>query len=293
MKNIEDFIKQNSFLKDLYDVIRIIEPITNKVILISDGKEKYLEGSCYKFWGRSKKCANCITMRAYINNKTYMKIEYNKENSFLITAAPINVESRRYVVELLKNITEIGIVENIDRKIQNAIQDMNDLIIKDELTGIYNRRFINEQLPSELANSKLNQSKLTVMMIDIDDFKPINDNYGHLYGDFLIVQVSNFLRDKVSENIGWVARYGGDEFFAVLNNISKNEAIELAESLRKEISEKIYVNNNKKITLSISIGMFFCGDKELNTEEVISNVDKNLYIAKNKGKNSICFGSYD
>jgi diguanylate cyclase (GGDEF)-like protein len=289
MENIIDFIESNTVLKSLYDVIRIIDPNMSKEIIISEQKETILKESCYQFWGTSKQCKNCVTMRAFINNKSFTKIEYNRERIFLVVACPINFGQKKYVLELLKDITETGVIENIEKRtgdgITTAMKEMNDLIIKDELTGVYNRRFINEQLPFALLNSKLKVTSLTVMMIDIDNFKDVNDNYGHLGGDTILSQVSHLIQEKITEDIGWIARYGGDEFFILLDNIDISRAFEIAENLRTQVYETIFVYNKESIKVSVSIGIYSCDNMCLTAEEVIYNVDKKLYLAKEKGRN--------
>lgn len=289
MENVNNFIEQNIFLQNLYDVIRIIEPIANKEVLFVNGKEPKLKDSCYKFWKKSKRCNNCVTMRAYFDKRTYVKIEYNKEKIFLVTATPANIGSEDYVIELLKDITESGIIENIDKRTQEdvggAIQGMNNLVVKDELTGVFNRRFINERLPAALHSSKLNNKPLSVMMLDIDHFKLINDKYGHLAGDAVLVQFSKLLKNRVESEIGWVARYGGDEFLILLNGISADDAFNIAKDLREQICENTFIYKDNIIEVRVSIGVYFCDDSKITPEEVINNVDKKLYLAKEKGRN--------
>ncbi|MDP4088393.1 MAG: GGDEF domain-containing protein [Bacillota bacterium] len=291
MDNIYEFINKNTFIQKLYDVIRIIEPVSNKEVMFTDGKEPIAKNCCYEFWKKSKRCSNCVTMRAYYDKKTYVKIEYNKDKIFLVTASPIRIGSEDYVIELLKDITETGIIENIEKRTQEgivgAIQEMNNLVVKDGLTGVYNRRFINEQLPSALLANKLGSKPLTVMMIDIDHFKLINDEYGHLAGDAALIQISKLLQDSTEEEIGWAARYGGEEFFLLVYDKEPREAFEFAESLRKTIYENVFTYNEVKIKLSVSIGVYICEDVSLSPEEIIANADRKLYLAKEKGRNRI------
>ncbi|MDZ5017060.1 diguanylate cyclase, partial [Clostridium perfringens] len=133
-----------------------------------------------------------ISMRAYNEADTFVKIEYNKEKIYMIMASPIVMENKKYVFEMLKDVTNTGIIENFSEKtseeIQLYINGMNDKIIKDELTGIYNRRFIDERLPIDILKSASQKSPLSIIIADIDFFKSINSNYGHLAGDYILFE---------------------------------------------------------------------------------------------------------
>jgi diguanylate cyclase (GGDEF)-like protein len=160
----------------------------------------------------------------------------------------------------------------------------------DPLTGIYNRRSFNEMLMREIARSEREKSEFCLVMIDIDNFKRINDVYGHLVGDAVLKN----LAAKVNESIRYgdvFARYGGEEFAIILPSTSSEGAFALAERIRKNIVIKPYVLYEKSIFYTISIGLaMFRGKTPCNKDELIRNADEALYISKNEGKNRVSIG---
>ena len=152
----------------------------------------------------------------------------------------------------------------------------------DSLTGLWNHGYFQYLLGEEIKRSSLAKSRFTLLMIDIDDFKAFNDTYGHQAGDSMLREISGKFRD-IARKIDVIARYGGEEFVIILPMTKKEEALILAERIRKavEISSSL-----KNITISIGVASFpEDGDTK---EALISKADKALYEAKRSGKNKIC-----
>lgn len=154
-----------------------------------------------------------------------------------------------------------------------------DKLYKDGMTGLYNNEYIKKILSKEISNDNI----FSTIMIDIDDFKKINDNYGHLFGDRVITEVAENLETIVGQQ-GYVSRYGGDEFLIVLPKFSKKDAVSTAHFIRSSIKDlnKYYINN---AYISLSIGV--CENQVKTVDECINIVDDLLYIAKKQGKD--CF----
>jgi len=232
-------------------------------------------------------------MRAYIEDDTVVKLE-NKENKiFLITATPVNINNKKYIVEIVKDITQnrqlCDINISIPTDTKSIIDEMNDKIIKDELTGIYNRRFINERLPVDINKSRILGTPLSIIMTDIDFFKNINDNYGHFTGDKLLKDFASLLRNSIEEGNDWVARYGGDEFLIVLNNIDEVIAFKIAENIRKNLEVTKFIYNDITISITSSFGVYSITDDKLDLANIISSIDENLYKAKKTGRNKTVY----
>ncbi|MBN1577086.1 MAG: GGDEF domain-containing protein, partial [Chitinispirillaceae bacterium] len=157
----------------------------------------------------------------------------------------------------------------------------------DPLTGVFNRRSFNEMLMREMARTERAKNEFCLAMIDIDDFKRINDVYGHLVGDAVLKD----LAARVNENIRFgdvFARYGGEEFAIILPNTSLDGALALAERIRKSISSRPYELYEKSISYSVSIGLaMFSGRTPCKKEELISDTDEALYLSKREGKNRV------
>ncbi|MFL0195442.1 diguanylate cyclase [Clostridium sp. WILCCON 0269] len=157
--------------------------------------------------------------------------------------------------------------------------------VTDGLTGIYNRRYINERLPIDVNNSIIHGHPLSVIMTDIDHLKNINDKYGHVVGDRIIKDFANLIKNSIRKGSDWVGRYGGDEFLIVLNNTELENAYNVAEKIRKTISDTIFEYGDTNVRITSSFGLYSIEDEKLDVENILIKVDKNLYEAKRKGRN--------
>ena len=159
--NINDYLTNGELFSKLSDFTRIVDPLQKRVIEYGNKEVLINNIHCFDFWGKNKVCDNCISMRAYNDNTTYVKIEYNKDKTYIVTAVPYILDNRKVVVEILKDITNSLFFESLDDKgneltgIHALIDSMNKLAFKDQLTGLYNRRYIIEKLPVDLLNATL------------------------------------------------------------------------------------------------------------------------------------------
>jgi diguanylate cyclase (GGDEF)-like protein len=160
--------------------------------------------------------------------------------------------------------------------------------VRDPLTGLYNRRYVEECLERELQRCKRNTKSLAVIMLDIDHFKRFNDIYGHGAGDLVITEVAMILSNNVRKGSDISSRYGGEEFLIVLPEILLNEAYERAETIRKEISSlELKYNNVSLPTITISLGLAIYPEHAEKIDKLIEFADNALYKAKNNGRNQV------
>ncbi|ELU5586075.1 GGDEF domain-containing protein [Clostridium perfringens] len=288
-----------SIFKKFYDEIRVVDPINNKVfsdgfnLKVSDklNESNYSSSSCYDIWGKSEMCTNCISKKAYLKNDTFMKLEYNQKNIFLVLASPIEIEERKYVVEILKDITNNGeIVEGTGETdyLDLTIKTMGENLVKDYLTGVYNKRYIDQRFSKE-ANRNLKESiPTTVIMTDIDSFKRVNDTYGHLIGDKILRDFAKVLNNSIRENSDWIGRYGGEEFIIILNNTNMKNGVKVAEKLRKIIEKMSFDYDEISVKITASFGVCEVSEKE-DPFDTIKNADEKLYMAKMAGRNKTVF----
>ena len=148
----------------------------------------------------------------------------------------------------------------------------------DELTKLCNRKAILKELDDNFS-----LKNLSIALVDIDKFKSINDNYGHVFGDLVIQQVTKLIK-RIVGNKGSVGRYGGEEFIVILPNTTLEEADILCKKVNEIISSKSYILMYKKVTVSIGVTY---KTTEPNSKELIEKADKNLYIAKNEGRDRV------
>ena len=189
-----------------------------------------------------------------------------------------------------------GFVNDITKRklLEIELRDVNkklkELSIRDELTGVFNFRYFREMLKLKYLESKRYNTPLGLIIIDIDDFKNVNDTYGHLAGDFVLKNVAKIILNSV-RNIDIVSRYGGDEFILILPNATDNDLIKIAERILNNIKSFDFWYELNKINVTVSIGMSsFVGKEELikNEDDLLRFADEALYTVKNhKGKNNI------
>jgi len=165
---------------------------------------------------------------------------------------------------------------------------LQELTIKDSLTSLYNRRHLDLKAEEEYKRAQRERNPLAVLVMDLDNFKQINDRYGHQFGDECLVATAKVLSDNVQRTSDTVARYGGEEFVAILPGASKEKARYLAEMIRLNIMSLELEFEGKRVPLSMSIGFVSMVPKEAGRyEELIKLADQALYQAKEEGRNRV------
>lgn len=188
-------------------------------------------------------------------------------------------EEDRHIFEYLSSQMAISL--------DNAImhQKIQELSITDPLTRLYNRRYLNTRLEEEWSRSVRNNQPMSFLLSDADNFKKVNDNYGHDKGDEVLRGIADIIRKNIrKEDVG--ARFGGEEFVIILPNTTSQSALILAERIRNDSESKVYEWMGRPVTLSIGIATF----PELNLksfDELVHAADQAMYKAKVGGKNMV------
>lgn len=297
MEKILNEIKDRlSIFKDFYTYIRIVEPIKKKAYIEQDNNAglKLQEGHCYDFWEINSQCSNCISVRAYNENQTIVKIEMDRDKLYLIQALPTNISGQTVIVEILKDITNTAeITSTISKEgfnLQGIITTINTKLIIDELTGIYNRRFVAERLPSDLYEANLRGGSVSLVMADIDRFKDVNDNYGHDVGDCVLREFSTLIKSSIREDIDWIARYGGEEFLIMLRNIDQEKTKLIIDKMREKVENHIFCQDSLSLKITCSFGVAVAKEDFIDTEKIIKSADDRLLEAKRTGRNKVVLG---
>lgn len=163
--------------------------------------------------------------------------------------------------------------------------------ITDPLTKVYNRRYLERRLEEEFARSKRYTLELSVLMLDIDHFKRVNDAYGHQAGDVTLAALGSLVKASLRD-LDVVARYGGEEFLVICTNTATHEAALLAERLRQQVaSHQIEIpdgaGRRKTIQISISIGVAGLGASIDSKDKLVQAADQAMYRAKEEGRNRV------
>ena len=264
------------------------------------GSEKAKKGNLFDFWViRNRK--------SLIVSDTERDFRFDVQKPQMsevvglrsVIASPL-IHQGRFVGTLRLNAAKANRFNTDDLRLLDAIatlassavsncllyQRTVDLAIHDSLTGLYVHRHFMDRLKEEHGRSLITKSPLSFLMCDLDHFKQCNDQYGHAVGDLILVKTSNVLKEVVRHGI--VARYGGEEFAILCPKIARDEALRMAESIRRSIEETEILIRREKVLTTISIGISVFPDDTLDAEELIRIADNRLYQAKAGGRNRIC-----
>jgi len=233
-----------------------------------------------------------VLLKNKINSFVCCKLYSVKQNEilgYLIVYSKYKIDEESYrLILLLSSYIEIAIL-NV-----KLYENIKELAITDSLTGLYVQRYFKELLAEKLKISKFYKKPLVFAMFDIDNFKQINDTYGHNVGDEVLVRFANLLTARLRET-DVISRYGGDEFAVIFPNTDLNNAKNICEEIRNlVINEKIVIpktiigsSSSVRIKFFVSCGLGAYSEKFNTLEEFIDYVDKLLYKAKQTGKNRV------
>jgi len=166
--------------------------------------------------------------------------------------------------------------------------ELEEISVTDSLTGLYNRKHLQETLTNEVARSERYNRHFGVLMIDIDHFKKYNDTFGHLAGDEVLKKMASVFRRSMRE-CDYAARYGGEEFLIMLPETGANEAVRAAELIRDRVAKEEFKNGGKSVGMTISLGIAAFPQHGNNLESLIRSADAALYEAKEGGRNRVVF----
>lgn len=173
-------------------------------------------------------------------------------------------------------------------ELQVANAKLSAQSITDPLTGLKNRRFFNERLVSEFARSKRDGTPISVIIIDVDHFKPVNDTHGHLLGDEVLKMVAHTIENEARRQCDIVSRHGGEEFSAVLINNSPEQALQMAERIRSGVEQAQYTDEQLSLRCTVSVGVAtLTPGKHSSPEELLHQADTALYESKASGRNRV------
>ena len=183
----------------------------------------------------------------------------------------------------------MGALEPAAIAIDNAVrmQRAEELSVTDDLTQLYNSRYLSQVLRRETKRASRNGRPLSLLFVDLDGFKSINDNHGHLYGSRALVEAAAVIRASARET-DIVARFGGDEFALVLPDTGSDGALFVGERIREKIAAWSFLRaDGLSISLTVSIGVATLPDVAASAEQLIQAADEAMYAVKDRGKNGI------
>ena len=197
----------------------------------------------------------------------------------------IQASAQRTHEELLTTRKQASEAEDRVKKLEQQLETVSELVREDQLTGALNRRGMEESLEREFKRTDRAQVLLSVALLDIDNFKQLNDTLGHQAGDEALRHLTRVIKETLRPSDS-VARYGGEEFLIILPDTGIQEAMETIERLQRELTKKYFLHNNDRKLITFSAGVALRTENE-DKNDLIGRADKAMYQAKQTGKNRV------
>jgi len=198
-----------------------------------------------------------------------------------------SVSTSRFSLNDFRLLVIITSISALSLKNAELFKETQKLAVTDGLTGLYHTKYMLEEISKYIEKSKHSNNKciFSVLMMDLDFFKKINDTFGHVVGDSVLIKVANIIKINCPES-GFAVRYGGEEFALVIFGMNKKKSFALAEKIRGDIFKKKIVVRREKVTISVSIGVAsYADDKMTSAKDILQKADEKLYLAKKQGRN--------
>ena len=268
------------------EVVRLVDPV-GRTVLSEAGKVPDELVVCNKIWGRCERCENCTSLRALQTRGQAYKLEMLQGRTYWVHSRCMSVEGRLQVAEIVQDVTESFLMDTDQRdRLGKLVTSYNQMLITDSLTGVYNRRFLDEHFIPSLACCHEEGLTVNLAFIDMDDFKLVNDRYGHNAGDRLLCDVAGFwklhfdAREKGRERL--VVRYGGDEILILACGISGREFTQEIERCNSEMRKVCYVADELHFRFDFTVGIGSSEDlgADWTWEELVALADRRMYSGK-------------
>jgi diguanylate cyclase (GGDEF)-like protein len=230
------------------------------------------------------KVIGCLEMTSSRPNRLD-EIEYHL-GAIVVTHLSASLEN---IITRQELATANARLKDHDQRMTWLNEKLRELAHTDESTGLYNKRRLMEQLDMEIARARRYGEVFSCFMIDIDDFKSINDRFGHQAGDEVLRQTGLLLRRSMRKS-DFIARYGGEEFTVLLPRTNGAGAYRAAENLRSNFMSHAFTLSSSSVRITISVGITSCTTFDrMDARQIIQRADNALYRAKQAGKNRVCF----
>lgn len=285
---LDEILQGKGAVNQIFENCRIVDITNNVVCSYIDGRIISTSEKCYCIWGSNKTCSNCITHSAYMEKKQKVKLHYQNDKVELIVAVPVTIGEKEYVLELIKDITDSLVVRDKyhteNSSIFQLINDFNQLAVMDPFTNLYNKKYVEKQIQEDMQEAVTKEETFVLAMIDIDNFKKVNDTFGHSAGDAVISQLVQIIHKHTDEHNCWAARYGGDEFLLAFHGEPLILVNEYCDNIIEEIHRETFRTDDRTFQVSITIGIYEYNPLIDNHKTLLDKVDSMMYQNKKHKK---------
>lgn len=269
----EELIECIGNLKQVFDVVRIVDPycvhVLDETMNVQDK-----DSPCYRIWGKNRRCTNCISLKAYVDFKRMTKYEFREENAVFVMVMPFMVtdeDNRIVVVEMLNDVSEeIQVRTAGDTIVAQTISHFDKELYTDSLTGVYNRRYFDENMFVYKTNDVMSK-RVGFIICDLKHFKHINDTYGHLAGDLVLKKAAEVMASYTRDTDA-VIRLGGDEFLIIMQDCTEEGVKDTVKRI-KEKFETVRIPEIPDDAFEINAGYSYMEDFNA-TKRIIESMAK-------------------
>ncbi|NBK99284.1 MAG: GGDEF domain-containing protein [Erysipelotrichia bacterium] len=280
IKDIDPSLKKYA-LMNFHEYYRVIDVHTHTVYNYCNGTLIPTEEKCYEIWNRNIPCANCTSKRANLCKKHVVKIAFSNEDVYLVYSLPVTIDKGEYALELIQNVSDSFMINSEITQntsdVNTVIGAFNDLLMKDSFTLLYNKQYLNKKLIESMKRRKENHYPIMIAVLDIDFFKDVNDSYGHIFGDKVLLAIAEELHFYKDKNI-YCARLGGDEFAIVFENKTYEECNQICLQLQQKLST-LTISDQNKYSIQISYGISSLKDGD-SIDTWLHRADQDMYKMK-------------
>lgn len=264
-------------ISSVFDIVRLVEPSTGQQWSLDDENElREFPHHCWAAWRRDTPCTHCISCRAMEHKGRATKFEFADDDLHHVTAKYVEVDGVPGSIEMVSHVSDEAMLDGYGRQeVVEVITRHNQRVYTDPLTGAYNRRYLDDIAQGRVIGR-------AVAMIDADDFKQVNDSFGHAAGDQVLKGIVKAIQGCI-RSVDAVVRYGGDEFVVIFSGMSPEKLPDKLEEIRQRVRALTF-EDAPACTQTLSIGAVY-GDGTIT--EMMARADKMLYQAKGSGKDRI------
>lgn len=251
-----ELCKEVEILRHTFHIIRLVSPENCLTYYIKDNKLT-TDALCYSFWNRKCCCKYCISRQVLDSQGQCTKLESMDGHIFIVIAKYISLEGKIFTMEMITELTDIsglGRNEHVLLEIRR-LQEENSRLIRDPLTGCYSRHYMDTYFENYMLETEQQHQELCIALMDVDNFKHINDKYGHDIGDDVLKSFSQFwLKYFDYQHHSFITRYGGDEFIIISMAESYEQFCDRIISLSSSMRKSIVLSDGHIVPFSFTIG---------------------------------------